>query len=178
MVLIATADNAAQRFGRTNSNAYASFARPANVDAYTAGDVMSDAASAGVPNAIEFKGCGKDGRIESVQVHLEDVVTETFELWLFDAEPTNHGDNAVLALVVADLPKLVGVYSLADGAKKTSGAVLTTYKADLDSVGASPRPFVSDDGSLYGLLRVVTGHTPASGTKVHVALGLTAEPSK
>jgi len=173
MVTITNVDVAAQPFGRNNVNSYASFARPADVLTYAAGDAMSDVTDAA--KALVFPNCGKDGMIEAVQLHYEAVKTETFELWLFDSEPTGQTDNVAFAPVVADLPKLVGVYTLATGSKKTVGTAFTTYKPDLDSIGAAPRPFVSDDGNLYGLLRLVTGHTPASGTKVHVALGITAK---
>lgn len=171
MTLIPSVDTAAQPFGKLGVvNAYASFTRPADVDAYTAGDVMSD--DAAVEKAIEFQKCGGEGIIENVEIHYEDVKTEAFELWLFDSEPTNHQDNDALAIVSADLPKLVGVWSFPDGNKKTIGAAITTYKPTLDSVGAQHRPFVSDGGSLYGLLVCRTGHTPASATKVHVRLSI------
>ena len=56
-----------------------------------------------------------------------------FELHLFDAEPTGHQDNDALALVTADVAKLIASYTFSDATKKLIGTGINQYKPDNDS---------------------------------------------
>jgi len=161
------------------------FARPNDINAYVVNDVISDSAS--TAKAIEFKGAGRSGCVVSARVGVTETDTLDFDLFLFDEEPTNFVDNAALALVAADLPKLVGVLRFGNGGKlpgaasnveiyrpfgNLSGSVIN----DNQQVGSPipPMPFVSASGSLFGLLVVRTagGWTPTALTSFNIRLGL------
>jgi len=161
------------------------FARPADINAYVVNDVISD--SAGTAKAIEFRGAGQSGCIIGARVGVTETDTLDFDLFLFDAEPTNFADNAALALVAADLPKLIGILRFGNGGKLPGAASnLEIYRpfASLDGgvIGANqqvnvpmpPMPFVSASGSLFGLLVVRTagGWTPTASTSFNIRLGL------
>ena len=146
----------------------ASFARAATATAYTAGDVISDLA-ADTPKCLVFPGCGTSGAIRGASLVYGDTKTANLELWLFDSEPTNFLDNAALALVAADMPKLVGVLSFADSGKTTLGTNLD-YRP---STSRDPIPYTTAAaGSLYGLLVTRSAFTPASAAVVTARLRL------
>ena len=143
----------------------ASFLRPNNVTPYTALDVISDATT----SALEFPGCGQSGAIRGVTLsnRLEsDTITP--RLWVFDSEPTNHADNAALALVTADLPKIVGFFDFVEADKLLIGTLTNFYTSTRaladDAFEYGPIPYASDSSSLYGLLQTVPGYTPIALT--------------
>lgn len=161
------------------------FARPADTAAYAVNDVISDSTS--VAKAIEFAGAGQSGCIVSARVVMTETDTVDFDLFLFDAEPTNHLDNAALSLVLADAPKLVGILRFGNGGKlplnaagfecyrpygNLDGAVISTNQ----TVGYAmqPLPFVSATGKLYGLLclRTGAGWTPVASVTFNIRLGI------
>jgi len=165
-----TTPNAAYPTSPT-SVAICSFARPADTTAYAVGDVISDSTS--TARCLVFD-AGMSGEIMHAHVGYEETKTADLELWLFDAEPTNHLDNAALALVAADLPKIICRYSLRDSSKVTVGSGMDWREA-FDANGglvSHPRPFASATGKLYGLLVTRTVYTPASAKVFHVKLGL------
>jgi len=152
----------------------ASFLRPNNATIYTALDVISDAVTGA---ALEFPNCGRSGAIRGVSMsnRLEsDTITP--RLWVFDSEPTNFADNAPLALVTADLPKIVGHFDFVEADKLLIGTLINYYigtraKAAGELV-KGPVPFATPTGSLYGLLQTVTGYTPIALTSWVIRLGV------
>tara|TARA_R110000824_G_scaffold79332_1_gene199906 strand:+ start:668 stop:985 length:318 start_codon:yes stop_codon:yes gene_type:complete len=97
-----------------------------------------------------------------------DIETANLELYIFDEEPTNFGDNTALALVAGDMNRLVGVFDLADANKRLAAAALALYEAD-DQGAIS---YTSTDGKLYGVLVTRSVFTPASGTAYGASLHL------
>lgn len=175
MTLITNVDAPATGFpGGRFSYTYASFTRPANTTAYGVGDVISDTTTA----AIQFPKVGQNGAVISSMLFVEETDTINFTLWMFDQEPTNFADNAALALVSGDFPKMVGKFSYQQTTKKTVGSNLNVYQAyDLQATASVnavlPRlPYRTPDGLLYGLLVTESSYTPISGMKFGIRLGL------
>jgi len=190
MTLIANADNPNTAGPHPGSHrvSYASFNRPANTTAYGARDVISDSTTA----VIEFPDCGRSGQILRGMVLIEEDAAPafTFELYIFDSEPTNHADNAALTLVSADLPRLVAVLDFAAADVKTldeTATAATGFTAypqhNGDTSGAAnglsmPHSYVTDPtettgrrGSLFGLLVTQTAQAfNANSTKIHIRL--------
>jgi hypothetical protein len=145
--------------GIKSKNSVVKFSRPADVTAYGVGDVISDAATGA---ALKFLGVGRSGRIDHAHVCMDEADTADLELWIFDAEPTNFADNAALALVEADMAKLIAVFSLANSAKKSAGG-FQVYMATLDTEGANIKRYCTADGTLWGLLVTRSAFTPDAG---------------
>lgn len=150
----------------------ANFARPANATAYTAGDVVSDNAS--TAKAMVFPGCGRCGAVLQASLVYGETDTASFDLLLFDAEPTNFADNAALALVAADAAKLVGIIRFDDSMKVNLGTSLELYRSlgSSSELPMAPLAYSTADCNLYGLLVTRTGYTPASGATVVARLHL------
>lgn len=152
----------------------ASFLRPADTTAYTALDVISDSTSTAA--ALEFPGCGRSGAILRATITIGESDTIAPRLWIFDTEPTNFLDNAALALVAGDLPKIVGRYDFVDADKLLVGTLLNVYFSSGDTTAANEvvlkKAYVTDTGSLYGLLQTVPGYTPLSAPKFTIRLEL------
>lgn len=96
----------------------ATFTRPADTTAYTAGDVMSDSTSA--PTVMTFKNALREGCGAIQQAYLLDSANQSMlldsELWLFDTVPAATNDNAAIAFSDAELANLVAVvdFNVAD----------------------------------------------------------------
>lgn len=133
-----------------------SFQRPANVTAYSAGDAVLDNTSARV---IGFTGAPPSGQIVGASLIMGDTETTSFDLVVFDQEPTNFADNAAFALAAADLPKVCAMFDFEQANKSNLGTNKEYYRASSPALHFS---FVSDGGALYAHLIVRTGFTPAS----------------
>lgn len=150
--------------------AVASFTRPADTTAYGANDVVSD--SAAVAAALAFKGAGRSGKVLACSFGIDAIVVADFDVWLFDEEPTNFLDNAALALVAADMPRVVDVYSfLTADFLSLGGGGQWGRQPTTESQTYGQRSYATADGIIYGLL-VTSGFTPASGTKFTIKLHL------
>jgi len=149
----------------------ASFARPADATPYAVGDVVS---VTGAAAALIFPGCGAGGFVVGASLVVAETDTADFDLFLFDAEPTNFADNAPLALVAADQPKLLGVLRFLTGAKVNVGTNLEIYRAvSAGTDQAVPKiAYVTTAGSIYGLLVTRSVYTPISACKFVIRLGL------
>lgn len=141
-----------------------SFARPTNATAYSAGDVINESTSATV---LVFTDAGPGGRISELSVTMGDTKTANLQLLVFDSEPTNFADNAALALVAADVDKLVAVYDLADSDKVNVGTALEFYPQGFHPKGAN---FTSDKGKLYALLVTRSGYIPLTDAVFSICL--------
>lgn len=161
------------------------FARTADTSAYVVNDIISD--SVGTAKAILLAGAGQAGSIVGARVVVSETDTLDFDLLLFDAEPTNFVDNAALALVAADAPKLIGALRFSNAFKlPLTASGLECYRAvgslsggvigANESVGGpvQPMPFVSPTGNLFGLLvmRTLAGWTPASATTFNIRVAI------
>tara|TARA_R110000803_G_scaffold51337_4_gene106236 strand:- start:18393 stop:18908 length:516 start_codon:yes stop_codon:yes gene_type:complete len=141
------------------------FTRPANTAAYADGDVIFDTVATGV---IQFDNAGASGSITNASVFMLQAATANLELFVFDAEPTNFGDNTALTLVSGDFNKLVGVFTLADSTKKLGAAAVAIYESTTQGAIA----YTSTSGKLYGVLVTRSAFTPTSGTAYGAALHL------
>lgn len=169
MTTITNLDTAPTAFPQAFGPLLASFARPADVNAYTAGDVVSD--STGVAKAIVFPGAGKSGAIWNAYLSYGDVKTADFDLLLFASEPTNFLDNAALALVTADQAKLLGMLRFTNATKANLAAAIDLFRAvGPTDLHATPISYATTDGNLYGLLVARTGFTPIASSKVVITL--------
>lgn len=141
-----------------------SFTRPADITAYTAGDVINGSTSATVLGFVE---AGAGGTIGGVSVVMGETDTSNLKLLVFDTEPTNFADNAALSLVAADVDKLVGIWDFANADKVSIGTDLEYY-----SQGSLPQglKYTSDNGKLYALLVTMTAYTPASEAVFSISL--------
>lgn len=143
------------------------FARPANVTAYTAGDVIYASTDVGV---LKFDAAGVSGFIHDATVVMGETDTANLELLIFDQEPTNLADNAPLALVAADIDHLVGVFEFANTGKVNIGTNIEAYVA----TAQGHRAYTSKDGSLFGVLVTRSGYAPISAAQFSVTLHLEA----
>jgi len=150
------------------------FARDSGILAYAAGDVIS---AAGAAAALEFQGCGRSGLIHGAAIIMEETDTANLEVLLFDSEPTNFNDSDVLALVNADIDKLIGRLTFADSAKALIGSGINHYVASLDTQGENGIRFASagNSKSLYGLLVTRSVYTPVASAKFHIHLNIEAD---
>ena len=144
------------------------FTRPANTTAYSAGDVIYETITSVATGVIQFDGAGGSGSITNASVFMFQAETANLELYVFDSEPTNFGDNTALALLSGDMNKLVGVFDLADANKRLGAAAVALYESDDQGSIA----YTSTDGKLYGVLVTRSGFTPTSATAYGASLHL------
>lgn len=143
-----------------------SVTRPANVTAYTAGDVMGHATG----NALEFF-TEANGRIRGA-VFIDstaEVTKPEFDLFLFDAEPTVADDNAAFAPTDAQMKRLVGVISFLAANFKVGGANGATILEGRDL------PYFAPDRKLYGVMVARNAYVPVS--EEEFTLRLMVEPN-
>lgn len=159
--------------GQQGLSSMVSFLRANDANAYGAGDVVSD--NAGVARAIAFPNCGRGGLIVGASLVVAETDTADFDLFLFDQEPTNHADNAALALVASDQPKLLGVFRFLTGAKVNVGTNLELYRAVSAGTDQAVMPigYTTTLGQLFGLLVTRTVYTPIAQCKFTIRLGIT-----
>lgn len=153
------------------------FTRPANTDAYTAGDVVSNSTSAST--LMEFSGFfrpNSDGVIRGAYIigarltTDKKSITPRFRVHLFNASnPTRSADNAAHQEKYADISKRLGYFDL----PAMSTAADTTNSDMSRAIDIGLRMFVvpaSGSTSLFALLETLDGFTPASGQKFTLAL--------
>lgn len=174
VAMTAVGNDASQVGGKLSSAPVVQFDRPNNTTAYEAGDVISD--DGAVAKVIEFPNVGKSGKISAATIAMEEQKTANLELYVFDAEPTNFADNALLALTTDDLAKLVAVFTCLDTDKKTVNmAGQAFYKSTLDAWSVMRARYATETGKLYGLLVTRSVFTPAANTAYVVRLHVTGD---
>ena len=141
------------------------FTRPANTTAYADGDVIFDTVATGV---IQFDNVGASGSITNASVFMFQAAAADLELFVFDAEPTNFGDNTAVTLVAGDMNKLVGVFDLPDAGKRLGAAAVALYEAQAQG----DISYTSTDGKLYGVLVTRSAFSPTSGSAYGAMLHL------
>lgn len=146
--------------------------RPADTNAYAAGDVMNESTSAGTN--WNFADCaranGSTGTILKAQIiHGADQSTKMVpELWLFSVAPTADNDNAAYTPTVSELGDLAGVISF---------PIIRSGTASTNSVYSSGNialPFICDgsDTDLYGVLVIRNTYTPVSAATIEIHLDI------
>ena len=156
-----------------------SITRPADVNAYAAGDVVADATSN--PTVTVFAGCarsvGEAGHL--VQVILVDSANQAtkglYELWLFSATYGQDADNAVFTPTDAECATLQAIIPLNTSyvgdatAGAVGNAVYTSGSIDIPFVCAAAQT------SLWGALVVRNAYTPVSAEVFTMTLVLDQE---
>lgn len=144
----------------------ASFTRPANTTAYTAGDLMANSATAGsvVPLKFSLNGVGRSGMVRRARLHKTTNTTANFDvtLHLFDAEPTvSNGDNGALA-VATNLDSWLGTLTLD---ATTAGNVEAGASANATVISGAAAIGISKPvggGVIYGLIEHTAGYAPGN----------------
>ena len=164
----------------------ATYTRLANTTLYTAGDSVSDAV--GAPTALAFalgRFNGGGGVISSAQV-IEDsnpATKPTYELWLFNGPtaPTATDDNIAIAWTDADVLNCIGVitFNTADVLiglpTANTGNTICPGKVGGSSVFELPYRCDPSASTIWGLVVVRNGYTPASGGKIRFKLNVRQE---
>lgn len=156
--------------------AQASFTRPSDTNAYTAGDVVSTTAGA----IMTFSGVAKDGigaLQHAVILSSANVATKLdAELWLFRVAPAVTADNSPIAFTDAELAQLIGVIAFPVGDWKVG---LATAGAGGNAICQSTgigMPFDTRPGAttpvndLYGVLVARNAYVPVSAEVFTISL--------
>lgn len=153
-----------------------SITRPANTTLYTAGDEVSNHATAGsvadikVP-VIARKGSGS--RILGARVVSDNgatTITGGFRLYFFRDDVSHNGDNTAFAPSDADMANCIGYFDTAAGVLPSSANCIAQV-ADL-----SAQPIVvsdvSDNRSVWVKVVALGAYQPTSGEVLRFALDL------
>lgn len=151
----------------------ATFTRPANTTAYSAGDTISDSLSATTP--MTFTGAarnlGGSGWIVGAYVSTNKTgVTSQLRVRLYSSAPTGYAlDNAATPALYADVAKRVGVIDLPALAAPAAGGSVDFVDAEKFDLRI---PFVCAIASqdLIGVLEAIDAMTPDSGQSFTVTL--------
>lgn len=143
--------------------ASASITRPANTDAYSAGDVVSNSTTA--PTVLEFANIGPAGGrvvLQAAALRIDVAAVPSgmgsFRLHLYTISPTAINDNAAFNLPAADRSKYAGFVELA-----TPQDLGDTLWSQTEYVGRLVK-LEAASTSLYGILETRGAFTPSSGT--------------
>lgn len=156
----------------------AAFTRPADTNAYTAGDVVCNSTS--VPAVLNLGPAARanagGGVIQAAAViDGSNVATKaTLELWIFSVAPAAVNDNAPFAPSDAEIANLVGVIAFPSGSifvgNSGSGAAGNCVQQS-GTVGLPYKCAVADR-NLYGVLVVRNAYVPTSAETFVVNLML------
>jgi hypothetical protein len=159
-----------QEVGGNTSTPTASFTRPSNTTAYTAGQVVADSTTAATVR--QFSNCsrtnGNTGLI--VTCVITDSAKQTtlpqFNLWLFNASPTVQNDAAAFAPSATDLLNLVAILPVSAFYGASANGALVANGLN--------QPFKCASGSttLYGVLVAANAYTPVSAEVFNITLGI------
>jgi len=149
-----------------------SFARTADVNAYTAGDVIGINAAGSPGSAIHtFTSAGPAGGVvfitgADLAIDLASITSgmSSFRLHLYNASPTAILDNAAFNLVSADIAKHIGFIDLGSVVDYGSQLFTSVMNINLEC------KLATSVNSLYGELVTVGAYTPASGTTYQIRL--------
>lgn len=172
---------------------FATFTRPADITAYTAGDHVANSTTGASVLPLRFpalrtpngSGVITGGRIVKSD---DDLVNASFRLWIFTAPPFAAGsypaDNAALTLTYAAMQNYVGHISFATfidaGSANVSVAVPTRSRLPFNCSRVARMPTsdtitvgnVTYDGTmlLYGVLEATAAYTPGNSEQFTVWL--------
>lgn len=146
--------------------------RPANITAYTAGDVMGDGTTL-VFNNTSF-GEFDSGIIQQAIISSSAYVATPpdAELWLFDTTVAAVADNAAFTLTDAELATLVGIVQFETANWKVGLATAGVGGNMCCVAGNLGIPFNTKKGlnHLFGILVVRNAYVPISGEVFSVRL--------
>jgi hypothetical protein len=146
--------------------------RPADTNAYTAGDAVNNSTTA--PVLVTLAGAGRanggSGKVTQVQLvtNLAVVTNGTFRVYFFNTSFTPQADNAVATGVAGNAAYLQGYVDLpvltADAAGSTSAVTRVDEKVAGGDDGV-PLAFecAAGNSALYALVVATGAYTPASG---------------
>ncbi|MBS0524313.1 MAG: hypothetical protein JSS04_11840 [Proteobacteria bacterium] len=152
----------------------AAMTRPANITAYSAGDAVSNNATAGSVTPISFTAADVNDA-PLLLTHVELLTNDTgpatagatFEVWLFNSDPTANsgvggGDNAAFSQKQAGfIGRMSGTFIAAsDGSMAICTPVEGTF---------IPTTPASGGKTLYALLKTLTGFTPSANSTTFTA---------
>ena len=143
----------------------ATYTRPANTTAYTAGDALSDSTTA--PNDLEFTGCarlnGSSGYITGARLELSNTSFDgKIVLFLYRTTVTATNDNEALT-IVANADFVGSVEFDSANLKANFGTSVGYIEGTLPSDRLLPFTCDAADTKLFGISGVETGFTPTSG---------------
>jgi hypothetical protein len=148
--------------------------RPANVTAYSAGDAVSNNATAASVTPITFA-ASDVANAPLLLTHVELLSTDTgpatagatFEVWLFNSDPTassgvGGGDNAAFGQKQAGfIGRMQGTFIAAsDGSMAICTPVEGSFIPSMPSSGGT---------TIYGLLKTLTAFTPSANSTTFTA---------
>jgi hypothetical protein len=152
----------------------AAMTRPANITAYSAGDAVSNNATAGSVTSISFPASDVNNA-PVLLTHLELLSPDTgpagagatFEVWLFNSDPTANsgvggGDNAAFSQKQAGfIGRMQGTFIAAsDGSMAICTPVEGSFIPTTPSSGGT---------AIYGLLKTLTAFTPSANSTTFTA---------
>jgi hypothetical protein len=164
--VITGAGGAAASLGSTIANISASFIRPADTNAYTAGDLVANSTTAGSVTPLSFASVVRTaaGAASVVKCRMSKTGTgvtgASFRLHLFSASPTvTNGDNG--AFLSTQAATYLGAFDFSVSNMKVfsdgvacNGVTQTGYPVTVDLPSGS---------TVYGLVEALAGYNPASG---------------
>lgn len=152
----------------------ATLTRPADTNAYASGDSVANATSN--PTALEFLLLGIEGILSGMLYSVEmdeqnnPATPGEFELWLFNSQPTQAGDNSAAAISWADSSSLVAVVPLYSSFLVNPGSGAAGVRR-YESPAPLGKPYSTDaNGSLWGALVVRSSYTPISAEVFRITL--------
>lgn len=138
----------------------ASFTRPADTNAYSAGDALSNSTSAPVVLTFSNAAPSAGGKMVVINATLEIDANAVpsgmgaFRLHLYGTSPTAINDSAAYDLPSGDRAKYLGWVDL---------PLPTLLGSTMFSQNVSDRTqFTAASGTIYGILQTVAGYTPTS----------------
>lgn len=147
--------------------------RPANTTAYTAGDVVSNSASAttllSFPNFARVN-AGSGYIVGARLVTDKKSITPRFRVHLYNAgNPTVAADNAAFDSRYADAAKRIGWFDLP---AMTTGTDTTNSTESASQDMTLRIPFIAAAGTrdIYAVLEILDAFTPSSGQKFLLTL--------
>jgi len=148
--------------------------RPANVTAYSAGDAVSNNATAASVTPLSFLASDVNNApllLTHVELLSPDTgpatAAATFEVWLFNSDPTANsgvggGDNAAFSQKQAGfIGRMQGTFI---GASDGSMAICTPVEGSF--IPTTPS---SGGTTIYGLLKTLTAFTPSANSTTFTA---------
>lgn len=143
--------------------------RPADTDAYTEGDAVSNSTT--VPAILNFANLARvasgSGKIIKARVTSDQAAcVAQLRLWLYSkVDPFLNNDNAAHLIKYADRATLLGFIDFPALATEAGSDV-----AQAQSIALNLAIVAAANKSVYGLLETKTAFTPASAQKFHIEL--------
>lgn len=148
------------------------FTRPSNTTAYSAGDVVSDNATA--TTKMTFSDITKEGGcgviVGAMIITDKKSITPQLRLHLFTSStPTVSADNAAHQELYVDVASKVGTIDFAAMSTPADTSNSTLSRTQNFSVNV-PFRLASGSKKLFGVIEAIDAFTPASGQKFTVIL--------